>query len=213
MLRRPPPRFPPLPQKGFGDTDRVVSPPHDLECHLPGRKHPRVPSPSSPLQLGRSSPPRPQGEHPKASDTPSLSPPQHPAAPSRTAPMGAAPRYRMSGARSPHTTRFYTRGEHKQHNKRRRGTAWLRKLQMGAGRGGVLRVLRRVRCGPPQAGPSVGQLMGDQLVVGAAGGAALRLPLVQPEPDDAAVVLFTWGGGGREQLGRTDRDRRTGTRG
>lgn len=70
-------------------------------------------------------------------------------------------------------------------------SAWLRKLQMGAGRGGVLRVLRRVRCGPPQAGPSVGQLMGDQLVVGAAGGAALRLPLVQPEPDDAAVVLFT----------------------
>lgn len=41
------------------------------------------------------------------------------------------------------------------------------------------------------AAPSVGQLMGDQFVVGTTGGAALGLALVQPEPNHVAVVLLT----------------------
>lgn len=58
---------------------------------------------------------------------------------------------------------------------------------------------------PPglSGGLSVGQLVWDEFIVSATGGAALRLPFVQPEPDDAAVVLFTWGksteGGGRKR--------------
>lgn len=57
---------------------------------------------------------------------------------------------------------------------------------------------------PPglSGGLSVGQLVWDEFIVSTTGGAALRLPFVQPEPDDAAVVLFTWGkstegGGGK----------------
>lgn len=38
---------------------------------------------------------------------------------------------------------------------------------------------------------SVGQLMTDKLVVGPTFGTALGLPLVEPEPHNGSVVLFT----------------------
>lgn len=42
-----------------------------------------------------------------------------------------------------------------------------------------------------RGGRSVGELMGNQLVVGAAGRAALGLTLMEPEPDHGCVVLLT----------------------
>lgn len=62
---------------------------------------------------------------------------------------------------------------------------------LGGGEGGLTAQESPGGGGRGPSGLSVGQLVGDEFVVGAAGRAALRLPFVQPEPNDAAVVLFT----------------------
>lgn len=62
---------------------------------------------------------------------------------------------------------------------------------LGGGEGGLTAQESPGGGGRGPSGLSVGQLVGDEFVVGAAGRAALRLPFVQPEPNDAAVVFFT----------------------